>query len=371
MDGVAGLTQDPVPPGATFDYAFTAPDAGTYWYHPHFRSWEQLARGLYGLLIVDEEAPPPVDRDLFFVADDWRLTDEGSIDEASLGNLHDWAHAGRLGNFLTINGRSGPEIKVRAGERIRLRCVNVANARVLAFNFDRLTPRVIAVDGQPVPAADIEAGGLVLAPGQRTDLVIDVTGDAGSHIPVWEVSTGTPVEAARLVIADGPPLRPQPPAEPVALSPNPLLGGPRLGDAQGIELVMEGGAMGGLREATFEGEVLAIRDLVQKGLVWAFNGVAGKPLKPLAVVPRGRTATLNMVNRTRWPHAMHLHGHHFRVVERDGRPVTGAPWRDTELVAPNEQVRVAFVADNPGKWLLHCHMLEHQAAGMVTWLEVT
>jgi FtsP/CotA-like multicopper oxidase with cupredoxin domain len=77
-----------------------------------------------------------------------------------------------------------------------------------------------------------------------------------------------------------------------------------------------------------------------------------------------------LVNKTAFPHAMHLHGHHFRVIERNGKPVAGAPWRDTELVERNEQVRIAFVADNPGKWLFHCHMLEHVPAGMVTWIEV-
>ncbi len=68
---------------------------------------------------------------------------------------------------------------------------------------------------------------------------------------------------------------------------------------------------------------------------------------------------------------MHLHGHHFKVVSRDGVEQGGAPWRDTELLQPGESVGLAFVADNPGKWLFHCHMLEHQAAGMKTWLEVT
>ena len=77
-----------------------------------------------------------------------------------------------------------------------------------------------------------------------------------------------------------------------------------------------------------------------------------------------------MHNRTAWPHAMHLHGHHFRVVERNGKAVSDAPWRDTELVLSDERVRIAFVADNPGKWLFHCHMLEHQAGGMKTWIEV-
>ena len=80
MDGVAGLTQAAVPPGERFDYSFTVPDAGTYWYHPHNRSWEQVARGLSGLLIVGEKDPPAVDQDLVLVVDDWRLGENGAID---------------------------------------------------------------------------------------------------------------------------------------------------------------------------------------------------------------------------------------------------------------------------------------------------
>ena len=79
---------------------------------------------------------------------------------------------------------------------------------------------------------------------------------------------------------------------------------------------------------------------------------------------------IDMISDNAWPHAMHLHGHHFRVVRRAGKPVAGAPWRDTELVMPGERVAIAFVAGDPGKWLFHCHMLEHQAAGMITWIEV-
>jgi FtsP/CotA-like multicopper oxidase with cupredoxin domain len=151
---------------------------------------------------------------------------------------------------------------------------------------------------------------------------------------------------------------------------NPLPGVVPLADVQEIPMLMEGGAMGGLREAEYQGQMLDIKALVAKGKVWSFNGIVGKPLQPVARIPKGRTAVINMINRTVWPHAMHLHGHHFRVVERNGAPVTGAPWRDTELVERDEQVRIAFIADNPGKWLFHCHMLEHQAAGMLTWLEV-
>ena len=372
MDGVSGLTQDPVPPGGTFDYTFSAPDAGTFWYHPHHRSWEQMARGLYGLLIVEEDEPPHVDRDLIWMADDWRLDGAGLIDERSFGSIGDWAHQGRLGNWLTVNGQSAPEIPVRAGERLRLRCANVANARILAFGFDRekLAASVVALDGQPVQPEPLDPHGFTLAPGQRVDLIVDVLGAPGSHIPVYEVSTRERIQAASFKVADGPRIRRRALAGSLRLEENPLPDEIPLTDAQEIPLLMEGGAMGALKEATYLGQTLDIRTLAAKGKVWSFNGIVGKPLQPIAHIPKGRTALINMINRTSWPHAMHLHGHHFRVVERNGIPVAGAPWRDTELIQRDEQVRIAFVADNPGKWLFHCHMLEHQAAGMLTWLEV-
>ena len=103
---------------------------------------------------------------------------------------------------------------------------------------------------------------------------------------------------------------------------------------------------------------------------WSFNGIAGRTDKPLITVSKGQPVIIDMINDTHWPHAMHLHGHHFQVIGRRGRPVQDAPWRDTVLVNEGERVKIAFVADNPGKWMFHCHMLEHQAAGMITWLQV-
>ena len=370
MDGVPGLTQDAVLPGGEFDYSFIAPDAGTYWYHSHAKTWEQVARGLYGLLVIEEETAPKVDRDIAFAADDWRLDGDGQIDEQSFGAMHDWSHSGRMGNWLTVNGLTDPVIPVRAGERLRLRLINTANARTLAFDFDRLAAHVIALDGQPVPPSSPGVDGVILAPAQRADVIIYIDGKPGDAIPVWEVSTRYRLKAARLAISGKPPLRDRPPEEPVVLPANAPLPKLKPNDAKHIELVMEGGAMGGLREGSIDGKMFSIRELVEKKLVWAFNGKAGMQKQPLVAIPRGRTAVINMVNKTAFFHAMHLHGHHFRVIERDGKPVAGAPWRDTELVKRNEQVRIAFVADNPGKWLFHCHMLEHIAAGMITWIDV-
>ena len=135
MDGVPHLTQKPIKAdGGTFSYEFDVPDAGTYWYHPHQRSFEQVGRGLYGALIVEEREPSRVDRDVTWVLDDWRLERDAQI-AADFGNRRDASHNGRVGNTVTINGRILETFNVRRGERIRLRLINAANARIFALKF--------------------------------------------------------------------------------------------------------------------------------------------------------------------------------------------------------------------------------------------
>ena len=140
---------------------------------------------------------------------------------------------------------------------------------------------------------------------------------------------------------------------------------------------MEGGAMGGMGGARMGGGMMGggitgggmmePRALAEQGMVWAFNGMAGMPDAPFLEVPRGTPVRIALVNDTAWPHGMHLHGHHFHEVEA-GRP---GDYRDTTLINRGERREIAFVADNPGDWLLHCHMLAHAASGMMTWIRVT
>lgn len=372
MDGVVGLTQAAVGPGEQFDYEFTLPDPGTFWYHTHNQSWEQMARGLYGVLVVDERDAPAVDQDLLFVIDDWRLRQDGQIDTGSFGNMHDWAHAGRLGNWLTVNGADRPQISVKSGERIRLRLVNTANARI--FRLDLRSPAhaasMIAVDGFPLALPQELQEAIELAPGQRVDVILDMTGDPGGRVAIRETSTGKPVDCAHFVYDKTGGKKPRTNRRIAAL---PTWGNHAPVDiaaAREIDLHMTGGAMGMMSGAMHRGRMMPMGDLVDARKVWAFNGVAGDLDRPLAQLRRNEHILINIKNDTRWPHAMHLHGHHFQVVRRNGTPVSGTPWRDTELVRPMEQVTLGLVADNPGKWLFHCHMLEHQAGGMKTWIDV-
>lgn len=366
MDGVAGLTQDAVPAGTSFDYDFIAPDAGTYWYHPHSRTWEQLARGLYGMLIVEERQPLDFDLDLPLVIDDWRLTEQGAIHEPSFGAMMDKSHAGRLGNWVTVNGASGPMFKVPTNGLVRLRLANASNARVLRLKTGNLNGQVIALDGQPLtnPTTDDEV--VALAPSQRVDIAVRAPSDPNTKLDLM-VQGGDKDIAVATLQTSGPAMEKR---APPALPHNPLPSLSKLSDALQVELRMEGGAMGTMQEAKFNGKVLTIRELVRAGQAWAFNGVSGRTEDPLFRARRGQAVVVNMINDTAWPHAMHFHGHHVQVIEKNGKPVQNAPWRDTELMERDEKIKVAFPAENVGKWMLHCHMLEHQAAGMATWFEV-
>ncbi|MGI9370943.1 MAG: multicopper oxidase family protein [Hyphomicrobiales bacterium] len=368
MDGVAGLTQAPVQQGESFDYIFTPPDAGTYWYHPHARTWEQLARGLYGMLIVEERTQPAFDADIALMVDDWRLDDKGAIHEASFKSMRDWSHAGRLGNWLTVNGQSQPKFEVPAGGRSRLRIANASNARVMSLVLLGGKVTIIALDGQPVPPQLVDEGETIeIAPAQRVDVMLAAPDAIGE-----EFDLAFKDRAEKLKIASFKTVAPLTPLKhgSIVLPDNPIDRSLDLADAQQVDLVMEGGAMGAMREAIYKGEKMDIRALVAEGKVWAFNGIVGRDEKPFFSAMRGRTVSVNMVNQTSWPHAIHFHGHHFLVIERDGKPVEEPAWRDTVLMAANERIKIAFKADNPGKWMVHCHMLEHQAAGMAAWFEV-
>ncbi|MEM8744646.1 MAG: multicopper oxidase domain-containing protein, partial [Pseudomonadota bacterium] len=143
---------------------------------------------------------------------------------------------------------------------------------------------------------------------------------------------------------------------------------PDLASARDIALLMEGGAMGGMRGAMMGGRMSSMRDMMEAGNFWAFNGaVGGMDGPPLAELSRGETVRLKITNDTSFPHAMHLHGMHFHEIAPDGS--LGA-LRDTTLLDRGEVRDIAFVADNPGKWLLHCHMLSHAASGMMAWVNV-
>ncbi|WP_248364194.1 multicopper oxidase family protein [Aliiroseovarius sp. S1339] len=366
MDGVAGLTQPAVEPGQGFDYDFVVPDAGTYWYHAHNRSAEQVARGLYGALIVEEAEAQDIDREEVLILDDWLLDPDTAQIDPDFDSRHDRSHAGRRGNFIATNGRHDLTLDVKQHERLRLRLINAANARIFVLALSGMEGWTMALDGMPLTQPKPLTDALILGPGQRADLIVDVTVESGktAHLVRIEDQEGAS-QVAFPVSGRAASARREPPRP---LPPNPGMDVSGTKKAVTARLNMQGGAMGTLDAAILNGERKSFRQLIEANQFWSFNGTIGMTDVPLVSVSKGETIKLDIYNDTSFPHAMHLHGMHFREVTKDAGL---GHLRDTLLMFGGETRTIAFTADNPGKWLFHCHMLSHAASGMMTWLEVT
>ncbi|SEO09820.1 Multicopper oxidase with three cupredoxin domains (includes cell division protein FtsP and spore coat protein CotA) [Palleronia pelagia] len=365
MDGVPDLTQTAVAPGESFDYAFDVPDAGTYWYHAHWASPEQVGRGLHGPLIIEEaESAPDIDADLVLALDDWLLNEAAQI-EPNFAIPMQMSHGGRIGNFVTTNARHDFTQDVQQHQRLRLRLINMANARIFPLALQGLDGWVVAYDGMPLAQPEKVTSELVMGPAQRIDLLVDVTAAEGGEAYLVRLDDdGGMVQAAFPVTARASLTR-RP--DPVALPPNPGHAMGTLGSAQTAPMKIEGGAMGRLSRASVEGREMGFREMIGQGQFWAMAGQAGLHDTPLVTASMGETVRIPIENDTVFPHAMHLHGMHFREVLGDGAM---GPMRDTLLIAARERREIAFVADNPGDWLFHCHMLGHAASGMMQWVRV-
>ena len=348
MDGVGGLTQDPVPPGGSFEYRFTPPDPGTFIVCPCVLggSAEPLERGLSGLLIVEERDPPQVDRDLALIVDDWSLNEDGSLApfDGAAPNP-----AGRLGNVLSLNGAAAPHrVEAPQGGRLRLRLANVCNARAMRLRFDGLKPYVIAVDGQPAGTFEPLRSSLPFAPGNRYDVLVDLPAEAGATgAVVAMIGNGIPLLE---IVTTGDSRPALPPIAPLAQN-GKLPEAIKLQNASRKDLVIAAPA--------------------EPDGPWTINGAPGKAAgSPLLKVKRGTPVVLTLTNKMPFVQPMHLHGHAFRLLHSldDG-------WEpyflDTVQVPENRTIRIAFLADNPGKWLLASTVMERFDNGLWTWIEVS
>ncbi len=362
MDGVGGFSQPPVAPGASFDYRLAPPDSGTILYRAMVLGGasEPAGRGLAGMLVVEEPTPLPVDLDLPVLVGDWLLGDDHAIRPFAARSEAN-AAAGRLGSWLTVNGAPPPQrVAVRPGARVRLRLANACNARIMRLRFEGVKAHVVAVDGQPTDTFEPVRAQLPFAPGSRYDLVVDMPAEAGQVAGVTAL-IGAGVPLVRLV-AEGEPKTPA--TEPVALKPNPALpAGVRLQDARRPRIVIEGGAT-----LTSEAKLdFAGLDLARP---WRLNGGAGDLAKPLFSVRRGTPIVLGIDNRTAFLQPLHVHGHAFRLLH----PLDDG-WEpyflDTVQIPENRKLHIAFIADNPGKWLISSSVLERFDLGLWTWFEVT
>jgi FtsP/CotA-like multicopper oxidase with cupredoxin domain len=326
-DGVAGVTQDAVLPGSSYTYRFRADQVGTFWYHTHQVSSEDVQRGLFGALVIEPRERPA-----------------NVFDRVLISHTFD--------GIATLNAAETPtSAKVSRGEPVRLRLVNTDSA-VRRFDVSGTPFRALAIDGHDLVAPSIlRDTRLAVAAGGRIDI--------GFAMPQGGVRVdleGT--DAALVLSADGGP----PPPESLPTT-----------DFDPLAYGRSGPTPFTARSAFDRSFTLVITKKLgffdgRPGRQWALNGGI-YPDVPMFVVAKGDLVRVTIANDTSVVHPMHLHGHHALVLSRNGEEATGSPWWvDTLNVDPGDEYTIAFRADNPGIWMDHCHNLGHAAAGLTMHL---
>lgn len=371
MDGVGGVTQAPVPPGGDFLYEFTPPDAGTFLIRPLVvgGSSEPSGRGLAGMLVVEEANPPATDADLGLLLQDWRLEADGSL--MPFGQTSFAAASGRLGNVVTVNGGPVPQtIEARPGSRIRLRVANGCSARGTRLRFEGVKVFVAAVDGQPTDTFEPLRATLPFPPGTRYDLMVDLPDEEGAKASVIAL-IGQGLTLASVTTKGAKLAQNRPPIGPIGENKK-LPAEVKLQNALRRDVVITGGAF--IPKESGEAKDKAAPEPVYTGdpkKVWSVNGTSGAVGQaPIFSVKRGQVVVLALRNDTAFPQALHLHGHCFRLLHPldDGwEPY----WLDTFQLLEGRTARIAFLADNPGRWLISATVLERFDTGLWTSFEVT
>lgn len=359
MDGVPFLVQPYVYTGDQFDYAFTPPDAGTFWYHPHCNTLIQMGHGLTGVIVVENPSDPEFDAEVVLNLRDWRLGGDGQFIEQY--RPRDAARTGTFGTVRTANWIEQPQYDAPSGGLVRLRVAITDVTRIYSFRVQGADATVIAIDGNPLPKP-FPLDLIQLGPGQRLELAIRMPDKEGALVSLEDIR-GTKSAVLATLRSSGASLR-RDARDLAPLEPNPIEH-VDVASAQHIRLALS---------ATAE-NVAADSICGSLGYsFWAINkvpwpGDTPDPTAPLAELKLGKSYVIDMENLTPHAHPIHLHGMSFTVLSSSKRQVQPLI-SDTYLIQADEKVQLGFVADNPGDWLLHCHIIEHQKTGMTSYLRV-
>ena len=369
MDGVPYMTQPPVEPNESFTYEFAPPDAGTFFFHPHCDTVVQLGHGLAGVLIVeDEEERGLFSADLVCAIKDWRLKNDGSFDTFTTDKGA--ARAGTFGTVKTVNGQPVAKLEALANGWVRLRVLNLDVTRIVVLALDGAEAFLIATDGNPLqPPVPLKAW--TLGPAMRADLAFRMP--AQGSVRLLNVWGSKPELLADISIIE---------SELPGIGLMPTLAAsrvtePDLPNAERLTFELTAGHDSPELEAWLkENSGLGLDSLcLPQRTFWAINGKSwsgqSHQLKPppLAELKLGKSYVFELFNGTPHQHPIHLHGHTFRVLKSSKGEIT-QHLADTVLVAPKERVEIGFTADNPGEWMMHCHIIEHQETGMMGYVRV-
>ncbi len=349
MDGVPGVTQPVVKAGKTFRYEFELLDASVFWYHPHYQTLEGVGAGLYGALLVED---PKEDRRLgpatVLAISDMSVFEDGSLqqhDDAAAGKI-----AGREGATLLLNGRPSQQMNVVNGQRLRWHVLNMARSRYLDLQMAGHSILRIGSDGGRMEFP-VQEETTRLVPGERVELIVEARGEPGTFVdlvtlPVFRgEGAGTalgPEVLLRLNFVAGKPDAP------------PAL--PKL--TRKLERFSSAGAQ--------EVEIGLTMDTGIDGMLrMGINGIPWEDSAPLHAVI-GQAQVWSIVNHSAYNHPFHLHGFHFQVLQDDGSLESPLRLKDTIDIPPLSTVKIVpQFEERPGKWMFHCHILDHAESGMM------
>ena len=351
MDGVPGVTQDPVAPDGSFRYEFVVPDAGTFWYHPHINSSAQVGWGMYGPIVVeDPDDPEEFGDDLVLVLSDMSLTDLGELYPADNGGEFGDLF-GREGTVLLVNGRVMPTLKARAGKPQRWRVINAARARY--YNVRMPGHRLTRLGGDAgLAARSEEIYNVVIVPGERADLVFTPSDDAEAT----DVLQWVPVDRGFSSTFN----RSREPMMNLELVDLPAVIPPEIPtELKVIEPVDITGAV----ENTFE---MTIDTNFRNEVVMGINGIPYWNVVPVEA-HTNEPQIWHLKNPTVFAHPFHLHGYFFQVLDDSRIP----EWKDTVDLPAESELSIAVAFDErPGTWMYHCHILDHAESGMMGLVRV-
>ncbi len=344
-------TQHPIEPGATFDYEFDATEAGTFWYHPHLGADVQIERGLYAPIVVRGGVVPDVSADRVFVLDDVKLEASGML--ATTTEQLDMM-LGRQGNVLLVNGASKASFEAARGSRERWRFVNAANGRYFNLALPGHTFLVIGWDGGLL-AEPYTTERLLVAPGERYEVLVELVGSPGEEIPLQTVHYDRghnipdpgPLELLR-----------------VRLGPDVATASAPLPTTWASFEALPTDATTVVRKFVLTEE--------EEGLTeprFFINGERFPDITPISAT-EGVVEIWEIQNDAEMDHPFHLHGMFFQVLDVAGAAPEHRGWKDTVNIPQKKTIRFAVRYGTPGRWMYHCHILEHAERGMMGELMV-
>lgn len=362
QDGVAFITQFPIYPGLAYAYKFPLIQAGTFWMHSHVNLQEQKLLSA-PLILYGPEDSKIADKEAVILLTDFSFKSPMTIfqdlkcnqkpmaldHKMDIQDIVEVNYDALLANYHTLDS---PEIiEVTPGSRVRLRLINGSSATNYFLRLGALEGEAIAVDGNRIESLKGKEFELSIA--QRIDLVVTIPQQGGAF-PVLAQGEGTNLQTGIVLITKE--------SNVPSLPPRTVQKAGALTNAQESKLR----ALFPLPKKPIDKKLTVALGGNMREYIWTLNGQSWPEVTPL-VVEKGQRVEITFVNTSTMSHPMHLHGHVFQVTAINGQALDGA-MRDTILVMPKSSLSIQFDADNPGVWPLHCHVLYHLEAGMLTVL---